>query len=166
MNTQTPPSPQLSNAATTGVEVTHTLKSAFFDHGSLDWAPWVMPDTWFKLLGINSITGGFTMMLKVGPNNVAPIHGHIGAVEGVILEGSFAYEDDWGHTGYYVQEPAGVNHKPVTGPDGMVMFAIVHGPLAGYNEDGSIAMVLDAKAMFEMAVAAGAAGHIDRPAHW
>lgn len=153
-----------SNVA--NVSVTKQLRSAFFQIDKLEWAPWVMPETWFKLLSINPISGGFTMMLKVGPDNYAPIHGHIGLVEGIILEGSFAYEDDWGNTGDYVCEPAGINHKPLTGPDGMMMFAVIHGPLAGYNEDGSVALVLDAKAMYEMAEAAGMADHIEKPAHW
>lgn len=159
-------SKQLTDSGTTGIEISKQLKSAFFNQGKLEWTPWVMPETWFKLLAINPITGGFSMMLKVGPHNVAPIHGHIGSVEGIILEGGFAYEDDWGHAGDYVQEPAGINHKPITGADGMVMFAIAHGPLAGYNDDGSVALILDAREMFRMAEAAGAATHVDKPEHW
>ncbi|MCB1697015.1 MAG: 2,4'-dihydroxyacetophenone dioxygenase family protein [Halioglobus sp.] len=152
----------------TGHEIKKTkqLRSAFFDADSLEWTPWVMPDTWFKLLGINTVTGGFSMILKVAPNNVAPIHGHIGSVEGIILEGGFAYDDDWGYAGYYVNEPAGINHKPVTGKDGLVMFAVIHGPLVGYNNDGSVALVLDARAMYQLAEAAGFASHIDKPIHW
>jgi quercetin dioxygenase-like cupin family protein len=157
---------QLKDSNPAGVRITPQLKSAFFKQDDLDWTPWVMEDTWFKLLAVNPVNGGFSMMLKVGPNNVAPIHGHIGLVEGYILEGGFAYEDDWGHAGDYVCEPAGINHKPVTGPDGMMMFAVTHGPLTGYNEDGSVAMVLDGKLMYEMAFAAGVADHIEKPAHW
>jgi len=157
---------QRKDTGTTAVQITKQLKSAFFKQEELDWTPWVMEDTWFKLLSVNPVSGGFSMMLKVGPNNVAPIHGHIGLVEGIILEGGFAYEDDWGHAGDYVCEPAGINHKPITGPDGMMMFAVIHGPLTGYNDDGSIAIVLDAKAMYDLAEAAGAAGHVHKPAHW
>jgi 2,4'-dihydroxyacetophenone dioxygenase len=157
---------QLSSKVNHEVGITTQLKSAFFDMETLEWSPWVMEDTWFKLLSINTVTGGFTMMLKVAPNNIAPVHGHLGSVEGVILEGSFAYEDDWGHAGNYVQEPAGINHAPVTGPDGLVMFATAHGPIAGYNEDGSVAKIVDARAMFDMAEATGSVGHLDKPAHW
>lgn len=156
----------LRGGAGTGVSVTRQLKSAFFDPSRLPWTPWVMEETWFKLLGINPVTGGFTMMLKVGANNVAPIHGHIGAVEGIILEGGFAYEDDWGHAGWYVCEPGGVNHKPHTGPDGMVMFAVVNGPLLGYGDSGEIAAVIDAKTMYALAESAGVAAHLDKPGHW
>lgn len=165
MNTTSSPN-QLTDSGNTGIEISRQLKSAFLCQNDLPWIPWVMPETWFKLLAINPITGGFSMMLKVGPDNVAPIHGHIGSVEGIILEGGFAYEDDWGYAGYYVQEPAGINHKPVTGPDGMMMFAIVHGPLVGYHDDGSVALILDAKEMYRMAESAGAAAQVDKPEHW
>jgi hypothetical protein len=48
----------------------------------------------------------------------------------------------------------------------MIMFAVVHGPLAGYHDDGAVAAVVDARLMYELAVAAGAADHIERPSHW
>ena len=156
----------LREGADIGFSVTRQLKSAFLDPARLPWTPWVMEDTWFKLFSINPQTGGFAMFLKVGPDNIAPIHGHVGAVEGVILEGGFAYENDWGHAGWYVAEPGGVNHKPRTGPNGMVMFAVVYGPLLGYGDGGEIAAVIDAKAMYALAESAGVAGHLEKPAHW
>jgi hypothetical protein len=84
----------------------------------------------------------------------------VGAVEGVILEGGFAYEDDAGAEGAYICEFGGSVHAPVS-PEGCIMFAVLHGPLIGYNEDGSIAAVVDAKMMYELAEAHGVAGHID-----
>jgi len=126
----------------------------------------VMPGTWFKLLNINPVTGGFSMLLKVSPSNEAPIHGHFGAVEGVLLEGGFSYDEDRGRAGDYVYEGAGIRHIPRTHEDGMVMFAVVHGPLGGYHDDGSVAAVVDARLMYDMAVAANAADHIEKPTHW
>ncbi|MCB1729937.1 MAG: 2,4'-dihydroxyacetophenone dioxygenase family protein [Halieaceae bacterium] len=157
---------QLKNSGVSKVAVTPQHKSAFFKQKELEWTPWVMEGTWFKLLSINPVSGGFTMMLKVEPNNIAPVHGHIGLVEGIILEGGFAYEEDWGLAEDYVCEPAGINHKPVTGPEGMVMFAVVHGPLTGYQDDGSIAAVVDSQYMYQLAEQAGAAAHIEKPVHW
>ena len=156
----------LSTSDAHGVQKTQKGQKAFMAQNDLPWVPWVMEDTWFKLLSVNETTGGYTMMLKVSPNNVAPIHGHIGSIEGIILEGGFAYDDDVGYAGDYVHEPSGINHKPNTGPDGLVMFAVVYGPLVGYNEDGSVAAILDGKMMYEMAENAGQAGHISKPSHW
>ncbi len=157
---------QLKSSTESAVKATAAHKSAFFDPELLPWSDWVMPGTWFKLFQINPITGGFTMMLKVEPNNLAPIHGHFGAVEGWILDGGFSYEDDHGLTGHYVYEGAGIRHIPNTGPNGMIMFAVIHGPLGGFNDDGSVAGVVDARVMYDMAVANDAAAHIERPSHW
>ncbi|MFC3052101.1 2,4'-dihydroxyacetophenone dioxygenase family protein [Kordiimonas pumila] len=141
-------------------------RKAFFDINDLPWLDWVMEETWFKLLNLNPFTGGFTMLLKVGPNNTAPVHGHVGSVEGILLEGGFGYGEDRGRAGWYVREPGGIHHIPDTDADGMVMFATVNGPLVGYNEDGSVAIVVDAKLMYEMALAGNAADHIDKPIDW
>ncbi|KQX26037.1 MULTISPECIES: cupin domain-containing protein [unclassified Sphingomonas] len=141
-------------------------RPAFYDVGQLPWLDWVMPETWFKLLNVNPLTGGFTLLLKVGPSNEAPVHGHIGGVEGILLEGGFGYGEDRGRAGWYVREAGGINHIPDTDPDGMVMFATVNGPLVGYHADGSVAAIVDGKLMYEMAEAGGAADHIDKPADW
>lgn len=156
----------LTHSDTIGIEQTKLHRPAFLNPDDLPWLDWVMEETWFKLLNINPYTGGFTMLLKVGPNNTAPVHGHIGSVEGILLSGGFGYGEDRGRAGWYVREPGGINHIPDTDGDGMVMFATVNGPLTGYNPDGSIAAVVDAKFMYDMAVAGGAAGHIDKPMDW
>lgn len=149
-----------------GADGTNRSTPAFYNISGLPWNDWVMPGTWFKLLNVNPVTGGFTMLLKVEPDNLAPVHGHIGSVEGIILEGGFGYGDDRGRAGDYVREMGGINHIPNTDSDGMVMFAVVNGPLIGYNDDGSVAAVLDGKFMYELAASQGAAEHIEKPIDW
>jgi 2,4'-dihydroxyacetophenone dioxygenase len=141
-------------------------KPAFFNPNSLAWTPWVMPGTWFKLLNLNPITGGFSMLLKVSADNEAPIHGHIGSVEAYIIEGGFGYGADRGRTGWYIHEAGGINHRPDADIDGVIMFAVAHGPLFGYNPDGSIAGIVDAKAMYALASQAGVAAHLDKAPQW
>ncbi|MEM9386023.1 MAG: 2,4'-dihydroxyacetophenone dioxygenase family protein [Pseudomonadota bacterium] len=148
------------------VHITRPYRSAFIDPDTLEWVPWVMEGTWFKLLNVDSKTGGFSMLLKVSPNNEAPIHGHLGDVEGIILSGGFGYVDDDGHAGCYVLEHGGINHKPHTGPDGMEMLAIAHSPLVGYDDDGSVALIVDAKMMYRLARDGGGADHLHPPAQW
>lgn len=135
-------------------------KPVFFDTKALPWTPWVIEGTHFKLLRVDPLTGGFTMLLKVDPGNEAPVHGHIGAVEAYVVDGEFGYEEDRGGVGAYVFEPAGARHEP-TSPDGAVMFAVIHGPLVGYDEHGNVAAVVDGAAMYELARAAGAHNHLD-----
>lgn len=134
-------------------------RPAFFDTSRLPWTPWVMDGTHFKLLNIDKKTGGFTMLLKVDAGNEAPVHGHIGAVEAYVLEGGFGYDSDRGGVGAYVYEEAASVHMPDS-PDGSIMFAVIHGPLVGYNDDGSVAAIVDGKFMYELAAQHGAAGHL------
>ncbi|MEM9012553.1 MAG: 2,4'-dihydroxyacetophenone dioxygenase family protein [Pseudomonadota bacterium] len=146
------------------VPVTNDDRPSFFEPMSLDWAPWVMEGTHFKLLNVDGKTGGFTLLLKVDPGVVAPTHGHLGMVEGIILEGEFGYdEDDRGGPGAYIMENGGVDHQPDS-PGGTTMFAIAYGPLCGYNPDGTVAAIVDAKMMYALAKEAGQlAPHIKDP---
>lgn len=133
----------------------------FFDPSTIPWTEWVMPGTHFKLLHVNDLQGTFTILLKVDPDNEAPLHHHIGGIEAYIIEGEFGYGDDRGTVGCYTFEPGGSMHKPDS-PQGTVMFAVVYGPIIGYNEDGSVAVVVDPDLMFRMADENNAADHIRR----
>jgi len=142
-------------------QVTRHTRPVFFDPSKLPWTKWVMPGTYFKLLNLNDIQGSFTMLLKVDPGMDTPIHKHTGGVEAYVLDGEFGYDDDRGGAGCYAYEAAGSVHRPDS-PGGTLMFAIVYGPIVGYNEDGSIAGVVDNDLMYELAVANRAADHIER----
>lgn len=159
-------SPVIGPNTNSAIGITATHRPAFFNPSTLPWTDWVMEGTWFKLLNVNPMTGGFTLLLKVSASNTAPIHGHFGAVEAYIVEGGFSYDDDHGYVGDYVFEGAGIRHIPNTHDNGVIMFAVVHGPLGGFHEDGSIAAVVDARLMYDMAVANDAAAHIEKPSHW
>ena len=101
---------QLKRSENSTVKATEKDRPAFFNPSKLPWTDWVMPGTWFKLLNVNGVTGGFTILLKFEGNNMAPVHGHIGAVEGFMLEGGFGYGSDRGRAGDYVYEGAGIRH--------------------------------------------------------
>lgn len=142
-------------------EVTQHTRRAFFDPSDLPWTEWAMPGTYFKLLNLNDIQGSFSMLLKVDPGLDTPIHKHTAGVEAFVLEGEFGYGTDRGGVGSYIFEAAGSIHAPDS-PGGTLMFAVVYGPILGYNEDGSIAGVIDNDLMYELACANGAAEHITR----
>ncbi len=138
----------------------------FFNPATLPWTPWGMPDTYFKLLHINEGTGSFTFLLKVDPGAPAPVHKHLGEAEAYIIEGEFGYgPDDRGGSGWYAYEAGGAVHTPDS-PKGMLLFAISHGPIAGYNNDGSIAGLIDVDWMYDSAARNGAADHIRRHIHF
>lgn len=131
----------------------------FTNTDDIPWTEWVIEGTHFKLLHVQQETGGFTMLLKVDAGNESPVHGHVGAVEVYVVEGEFGYDEDRGGPGWYGYEPQGARHEP-TSPDGCIMFAVVHGPLVGYDEEGNVAGVVDGAAMLEMAKEAGAHRHL------
>lgn len=142
--------------------VRHQKTNVFFNPATLPWTDWVMPNTWFKLLNVDLKTGGFTMLLKVGADTQAPIHHHLGAIEGFMLEGEFGYDADRGSAGWYVWEQTGAIHTPTT-TTGFVLYATVYGPLAGYEDDGRVAGLIDAELMLGLARANQAADHIRVP---
>jgi len=133
--------------------------AVFVDTGIIPWTDWVMEGTYFKLLHVHPESGGFTMILKVDPDIPAPVHGHIGTVEVYVTKGEFGYEDDRGSVGWYGYEAAGARHEP-TSPGGTEMFAIAHGPIAGYDPEGNVAAVVDGRALYEMAKANNAHTHL------
>lgn len=117
------------------------------DAREMKWVPWAMRDTHFKLMHADPKSGRFTLLIKIDPGVKAPVHRHVGAVEGYILEGGFHYHDE-PHVrftaGCYLLENDGAVHQPVS-PDGALMFAVFHGPVEGLDKDGMVAGRLDWK---------------------
>jgi 2,4'-dihydroxyacetophenone dioxygenase len=113
----------------------------------LPWLPWAMKGAYFKLLSADAASGRFTLLIRLEKGIVAPLHRHLGAVEGMILEGGFHYQDDPSlrfTAGSYLLEKAGAVHQPVS-PDGALMFAVFHGPVEGLDEEGGITGRIDWK---------------------
>jgi anti-sigma factor ChrR (cupin superfamily) len=146
---------------TTAVRTRRQTGWSFFDPRTIPWTAWAMPGTRFKLLNIDEDRGSFTFLLQVDAGIEAPVHKHVGLAEAWLLEGEFGYGDDRGSAGCYTRELGGAVHKPDS-PRGVLMFAVAHGPIVGYNADGSVAGIVDVDWMYEAAAANGAAAHIRR----
>ncbi|MFZ6843611.1 2,4'-dihydroxyacetophenone dioxygenase family protein [Undibacterium sp. RuTC16W] len=138
MNTNTLHSPGGHSASTSA--------TLFSTHcADLPWVRWAMPGAQFKLLSADPDSGRFSLMIKVEKDSLAPLHRHVGAVEGYILEGSFHYHDDPVTrfvAGDYLLEKDGAIHRPVS-PEGTVMFAVFHGPVEGIAETGEVIGTID-----------------------
>jgi len=132
----------------------------FVNPADIPWTGWVIEGTYFKLLKCHEQTGGMTMLLKVDAHDdPVPVHGHAGAVEVYVLEGEFGYGDDRGGAGYYGYEEGGTRHEP-NSPQGTLMFAVAYGPIVGYNPDGTVGGVVDARFMYDLAKANNAHKHL------
>lgn len=107
---------------------------------TMNWVPWAMPGAQFKLLHADAKSGSFTLLIRFEAGAEAPIHRHVGAVEGYMLEGGFFYKDDPDtrfDAGSYLYENEGAVHQPVS-PHGGVMFAVFHGPVEGLDDHGNV----------------------------
>jgi 2,4'-dihydroxyacetophenone dioxygenase len=117
------------------------------DPAQMKWMPWAMRGTHFKLLHADSDTGRFSLIIKIDKGAEVPMHRHVGAVEGIILEGGFHYNDQPNVrfvAGSYLLENDGAIHQPVS-PEGATMFAIFHGAVEGLDEDGKVTGRIDWK---------------------
>ncbi|MCA0186984.1 MAG: hypothetical protein LCH90_13445, partial [Proteobacteria bacterium] len=95
----------IGHAPAADINLTQRHGKDFVDLSAVPWTPWVMEGTYFKLLAVNELSGGFSMLLKVDPGVQAPVHAHIGSAEAYLVEGGFYYEkDDPGYVGYYTYE--------------------------------------------------------------
>jgi anti-sigma factor ChrR (cupin superfamily) len=113
----------------------------------LPWVPWAMKGAYFKLLNADAETGRYTLLIKLDRAIAAPMHRHVCAVEGLVLEGGFHYRDDPNRrftAGCYLHEDDGAVHQPVS-PEGAIMFAVFHGPVEGLDEEGRITGRIDWK---------------------
>lgn len=112
---------------------------------NLPWLPWAMHGAQFKLLSADPHSGRFTLLIRFEKGITAPLHRHIGAVEGYMLEGGFYYQDQPQLTfsaGDYLLENEGAIHQPVS-PDGAVMFAVFHGAVEGFDAEGQLTGRID-----------------------
>jgi 2,4'-dihydroxyacetophenone dioxygenase len=115
------------------------------DPRQLPWVEWGVEGAYFKLLSVDALSGRFSLLIKLDKGCVAPTHRHVGAVEGMVLEGSFHYVDE-PHmqfaAGTYLLEKDGAVHRPAS-PEGALMFAVFHGPVEVLDREGNIAGRID-----------------------
>lgn len=134
----------------------------FHKISDLKWNPWVMDGVEYKLVSVNRRTNGFSIYLRVAPNTIAPVHHHLGSIELLVLEGDITYDGkDIGRPGDYMFEPAGDIHQPRT-TEGCILFCVFEGPIAGLDDDGNVAGIVDGKTMRTMAIAHGATQILDQ----
>jgi quercetin dioxygenase-like cupin family protein len=104
-----------------------------------------MKGAYFKLLSVDASSERFSLLIKFDKGCVAPTHRHVGAVEGMVLEGSFHYMEE-PHmqfvAGTYLLEKDGAVHRPAS-LEGALMFAVFHGAVEVLDREGNIAGRID-----------------------
>jgi quercetin dioxygenase-like cupin family protein len=81
---------------------------------------------------------------------VNPSHTHLGPADFLVLSGQIDYRGGSAKTGDYIYEPAGAVHEATSHPVDTVYFANVYGPVAFHGKDGTIAGILDWRAVQAM----------------
>jgi 2,4'-dihydroxyacetophenone dioxygenase len=123
------------------------------------WTAFVFPKTYFKLLNINPARGTATLLLKAEAGAPTPLHKHVGAAEVYVLNGGFSYEEGSAKSGSYVHEAGGVVHIAEANEE-VIAYVTFHGPLVGFNDDGSVSGVCDVDLFYDLARANDAVGHL------
>lgn len=125
------------------------------------WTPWALPGTWFKLLDYDRNRSYTVILLRIDPDAPETVHKHIGAANAFILQGGFSYEHGTIREGDFMCEAGGVIHTPRIHPDGCTLLGFMYGCVAGYDDEGNLAGIVDVDWMIDQAKANDAFGHLE-----
>ena len=105
------------------------------------WVPQA-PDVSFRPLLLNTVTGSWCNLLRVGKSGVLSRHIHPSWVTGYVIKGAWRYlEHDWvAREGSFVYEPPGEIHTLVVdeavGAPEMITFFNIHGAMVYVDDKG------------------------------
>ena len=103
------------------------LASHYLDVETMPWEDSPFPGIQFKTLYSDPVSGMSTLLVKMAPGAVVPLHEHTAIEQTYVLEGSL--EDDEGkcYAGGFVWRPGGNIHEAVS-PNGAVILSIFMKP--------------------------------------
>jgi anti-sigma factor ChrR (cupin superfamily) len=114
--------------------------------------PWVkMGDgVDIKVLRVSEETGFWSAIIRMQPGAVFASHKHLAAADFLILKGNLKYRMGEAPAGAYGYEPTGAIHDTTTCDEETVLTFNAFGPSIFYNEDGSVAQILNHETALEM----------------
>lgn len=103
------------------------LASHYLDVPGMPWEDSPFPGIQFKTLYADTASGMSTLLVKMAPGSVIPLHEHTAVEQSYVLEGSL--EDDEGtcYAGGFVWRPGGNIHEAVS-PQGALILSIFMKP--------------------------------------
>jgi quercetin dioxygenase-like cupin family protein len=120
------------------------------------WVPQA-PRVWFRPLLLNTVTGSWCNLLRVGRAGVLSRHIHPSWVTGYVIRGAWRYlEHDWvAREGSFVYEPPGEIHtlvvdEAVGGATEMITLFNIHGAMVYVDEQGQTTGYEDVFTKIEM----------------
>jgi anti-sigma factor ChrR (cupin superfamily) len=103
------------------------LLSHYIDVKNMPWAAAQFPGIEFKLLFSDPSTGMSTILFKMQPGAVVPLHTHMGVEQTYMLEGSLEDDEGKAFEGDFVWRPGGHRHIAVS-PKGATFISIFTKP--------------------------------------
>jgi anti-sigma factor ChrR (cupin superfamily) len=104
----------------------------------------------FKVLRISKETGAWSALIKAPKGQINQAHTHLGPADFYVLSGQIDYRGGSARAGDFIYEPAGAVHEATSHPVETIYLANVYGPVAFHGKDGTIAGVLDWRAVKAM----------------
>lgn len=103
------------------------LLSHYIDVGGIPWSASQFEGIELKVLYSDPETGMSTILFKMQPGAVVPLHTHMGVEQTFMLEGSLQDDEGCAVKGDYVWRPAGHRHIAVS-PEGATFLSIFTKP--------------------------------------
>lgn len=103
---------------------TPSPRSVFVDAPNMPWEETKFAGIRMKMLFNDPASGMCTMLLKMQPGAVVPLHEHTAIEQSYILEGRFVDEEGECLPGQFVWRPEGNTHVAWAGPEGATVLGI------------------------------------------
>ena len=101
----------------------HPLASHYIDVVSMDWEKTELPGIEMKLLYKDEESGRSTMLFRMAPGAVVPLHVHNEVEQTFVIEGSLVDAQGACTAGNFVWRPAGNTHE-AHAPDGALILSV------------------------------------------
>lgn len=101
--------------------------SVYVDVVGMDWSPSKFPGIETKMLFSDPVSGMATLLFRLAPGAVVPLHEHTGVEMTYVLEGSLEDAEGRCTAGNFVWRPSGSTHVAVA-PNGAVILGVFMQP--------------------------------------
>lgn len=103
------------------------LKSTFVDPEKMEWVPSKFPGISAKVLFSDPATGMSTILFKMEPGAIVPLHEHAALEQTYMVEGSLMDLDGEAKAGQFVWRPGGNVHQAYS-PNGAILLGFFMKP--------------------------------------
>ncbi len=108
---------------------------------NLDWQ--TMGDgVGIKVLRVSEETGQWTALIRMEAGATFAAHKHLGAADGMVLEGKLEYRVGYAERGAFLYEPLGAVHEATTCSEPTTIYFNAYGPIVFHDESGAVTQIL------------------------